>query len=153
AAGMHKQLTSTGWTISDTEVVPFQTVNDWGSILAKVQSADPDLIIFTDYQIGNEASFIKQFRQNPTKSLVFMQYGPSVPEFTGLAGSAADGIIYSNIGGALDSSKWPAGKKLADAYRAAYGSDPGDEGADPYTEVMLYAMGLKKVGDPNQKAA
>ena len=45
------------------------------------------------------ASFLNQFMEQPTKSLLFLQYAPSVPEFVTLTGKKSDGVIYDLLGG------------------------------------------------------
>ena len=81
ADGLVETFKEKGWKIAGEEKVPFGPVNDWGTIIAKIRSANPDFIVNTDYQVSNEASFMQQFLQNPTQSLVFMQYGPNQPQF------------------------------------------------------------------------
>ncbi|RUZ70626.1 amino acid ABC transporter substrate-binding protein, partial [Mesorhizobium sp. M7A.F.Ca.US.003.02.2.1] len=93
--GMKKTFKEKGWTITVDEIVPFGEVTDWRSILAKVRENVPDVVINTDYLPGNSASFLNQFLEQPTKSLVFLQYAPSVPEFVELTGKKSDGVIYN----------------------------------------------------------
>src|SRR5215475_5946205 len=64
---------------------------DWSATLVKIRSQPPGIVFFSDYAAGDEASFIKQFAQSPTKSLVYQQYAPSIPQYLQLAGSAANG--------------------------------------------------------------
>jgi branched-chain amino acid transport system substrate-binding protein len=151
--GLIKTLTSSGWTISANETVPFGPIYDWGTILAKVRAANPDLIINTDYQPGNEASFLKQFLQNPTKSLIFLQYGPAVPQFLQLTGKSSTGVLYDNLTQPILSNRWPTAVHELAAYSNAYHSDPGAYGTFVYDEVMVYADALRKVGNPDDKAA
>ena len=106
--GMKKTFKEKGWTITVDEIVPFGEVTDWRSILAKVRENVPDVVINTDYLPGNSASFLNQFLEQPTKSLVFLQYAPSVPEFVELTGKKSDGVIYNLLGGALTTPNCPA---------------------------------------------
>ena len=103
--GMKKTFKEKGWTISVDEIVPFGEVTDWRSILAKVRENVPDVVINTDYLPGNSASFLNQFLEQPTKSLVFLQYAPSVPEFVELTGKKSNGVIYNLLGGALTTQR------------------------------------------------
>ena len=74
---------------------------NWGGVLVKIRDSNPDVIVFSDYAAGDEAAFIKQFAQNPTKSLVYQQYAPSIPQYLQLAGSSANGVIWSTTVGIL----------------------------------------------------
>src|SRR5258708_16698830 len=74
---------------------------DWTATLVKIRSRPPGIVFFSDYAAGDEASFIKQFRQSPTQSLVYQQYAPSIPQYLQLAGSAAEGVLWSTVVGIL----------------------------------------------------
>ena len=65
-------------------MIPSGEVNDWRAFLAKVRQDPPDLVVNTDWVPANASTFITQFLEDPTDSLVFIQYGPSVPEFLDL---------------------------------------------------------------------
>lgn len=145
--GMKKTFTEKGWTITVDELVPFGEVTDWRSILAKVRENPPDLVINTDYLPGNSASFLNQFLEQPTKSLVFLQYAPSVPEFVQLTGEKSNGVIYNLLGGALVSPKNPRADEVAKKFKDKYGVESGTYGLALYEIVYLYADALKKVGD------
>ena len=103
--GMKKSFTAAGWKVTVDEMVPFGPVNDWRAILAKVRQDPPDLVVNTDYQTSNSALFLKQFLEQPTQSLVFLQYAPSVPEFVDLTKEQSTGVLYNLIGGAIDSTQ------------------------------------------------
>lgn len=150
--GMKKTFREKGWTITVDELVPFGEVTDWRSILAKVRADVPDLVINTDYLPGNSASFLNQFLEQPTKSLVFLQYAPSVPEFVQLTGRKSDGVVYNLLGGPLVSPKNPRTAEVADKFKAAYGVDSGTYGVALYEIVNVYFDALRKVGDPADHA-
>jgi len=150
--GMKKTFTEKGWTITVDEIVPFGEVTDWRSILAKVRENVPDLIINTDYLPGNSASFLNQFLEQPTKSLVFLQYAPSVPEFVELTGKNSNGVIYNLLGGALTTPKNPRAAEVADKFKAKFGVESGTYGVGLYEIANVYFDALKKVGDPSDHA-
>ncbi len=144
--GMKKTFAEQGWTITVDELVPFGEVTDWRSILAKVRADVPDLVINTDYLPGNSASFLNQFLEQPTKSLVFLQYAPSVPEFVELTKKNSDGVIYDLLGGPLTTPKNPRAAEVADKYKAKYGVESGTYGVALYETVYVYLDAVKKAG-------
>lgn len=146
--GMKTSFAAAGWTVTVDEMVPFGPVNDWRASLAKVRQDPPALVVNTDYQPGNSALFLKQFLDQPTQSLVFLQYAPSVPEFVELTKAQSDGILYNLIGGAIDVPNWPRGQEVNNKLVAKFGTKPGVYGAALYEEAMIYFMALEKVGDP-----
>ncbi|MFI0848139.1 ABC transporter substrate-binding protein [Mesorhizobium sp. IMUNJ 23232] len=151
--GMKKTFADKGWTITVDELVPFGEVTDWRAILAKVRENVPDVVINTDYLPGNSASFLNQFLEQPTKSLVFLQYAPSVPEFVELTKANSNGVIYDLLGGPLTTPKNPRAAEVADKYKAKYGVESGTYGVALYETVYLYLDALKKAGDYKDHAA
>lgn len=149
--GMKVSFTEGGWDIVVDELVPFGEVGDWRAILAKVNDTNPDLVINTDYLPGNSALFLNQFLENPTNSLVFLQYAPSVPEFIELTGENSTGVFYNLIGATLIGDGWPLGQKLEATYEEKFGMKPGFYGVGLYDQANLYFDALAEVGDPTQR--
>ena len=56
-------------------------ISEWGPVLAKIRQDPPSVICITHFLPADLAQFAVQFAPNPTPSLVYMQYGPSVPAF------------------------------------------------------------------------
>lgn len=148
--GMKEVFANDGWTITVDEIVTFGEVGDWRSILTKVRETKPNLVINTDYLPGNSALFLKQFLEEPTNSLVFLQYAPSVPEFVTLTGEQSTGVLYDLINAALDTPKWPRGPELLAQYKEKFGIDSGVYGVGLYEMTNMYFDALKQVGDPTK---
>lgn len=149
--GLTENFEAEGWEITMNEVVPFGEVNDWRSLLNRIRQDPPDVIVNTDYQPGNAATFVDQFLEEPTDSLVFIQYAPSVPEFVQLTGEGSTGILYNLLGGTILSSE--RAQEIVAAFEEAYGVEPGTYGVALYEQVLLYADALERVGDPTDRAA
>ena len=120
---------------------------DWGPVLLKIRQEPPGIIFFSDYTPSDEASFMKQWQEAPTKSLVYQQYAPSVPEYLELAGKAGDGVIWSTvIGGIFDDE---IGQTFVKAYKAKHNEAPGLSNAPgQYDAIRLWAQAAALAGDP-----
>jgi len=149
--GLKASFEAAGWTVTSADLLPFGEINDWRAFLARVRQDSPALVINTDYQPGNAAKFLTQFLEQPTNSLVFIQYAPSVPEFLDLTKERATGVVYNLLGGVLDTPKNPRAAEVSAKYKAKYGNEPGSYGPALYEEVYIYADALKKVGDPTKR--
>ena len=79
------------WELVGVEPVVTGTT-DWGPQISKVASANPGVVMNTHWVPAELAAFTKQWVQNPTNSLVYLQYGASVPQYAEIAGEAANGI-------------------------------------------------------------
>jgi branched-chain amino acid transport system substrate-binding protein len=148
--GLRKSFTAAGWTVTDAELVPFGDINDWHAFLAKVRQDSPDIVINTDYQPGNAATFMSQFMEQPTKSLVFIQYAPSVPEFLKLTADKSSGVIYNLLGGALNTPKNPRAAEVLDKFKKRWGVESGPYGVALYEQAQIYFTAVAKVGDPTK---
>jgi branched-chain amino acid transport system substrate-binding protein len=140
-----------GWQVSLFEKV-VAPVAEWGPVLAKIRQDPPDVIFNTDVAVPDIAAFAKQFATDPTRSLVYGQYGPSQPQYKELAGEAANGVIWSAMTSLLPG---PQGKAYVRRYRSTYKSDPGLSAAGfSYDMINLYATGLEASGgDPKDTKA
>lgn len=148
--GMMKQFRSLGWSITAEVVYPNGAIMDWQSFLQKVRDNPPEVIVNADYIFSNAAVFMDQFMENPTDSIVFIQYGPSLPEFLELAKNNSTGIIYDYISAPLPGERYDHILKI---YKAKYPElTPDPYVFSLYEMVYVYADALAKVGDPSKHA-
>jgi branched-chain amino acid transport system substrate-binding protein len=120
---------------------------DWSATLVNIRSKPPGIVFFSDYAAGDEASFIKQFRQSPTQSLVYQQYAPSIPQYLQLAGSAANGVVWSTVVGILQ--KDPIADPFNAAFQRKFNASPGFSNAgDQYDLVHIWANAAAEAGNP-----
>jgi branched-chain amino acid transport system substrate-binding protein len=141
-----RNLEKFGWRVVqfDTYTVP---QNEWGAVLTRIRKNDPDVVFHSDYLVGDEASFIKQFAQAPTRSLVYQQYAPSVPEYLELAGGAANGVLWATASGTITDDD--LGKRFVQLYREAYDAEPGFSIAGlEFDAVHLWALAAGVASDP-----
>ena len=151
ATGMSAHFESLGWTVAGYETVPFASVTDWRGLLAKIREAQPDIVVVTDSSPPNNAALMNQFMENPPNSILFLQYGPSVQEFLDLTGDNSTGLIYNNLGAAIDSK--PEVVEIRDRYEAMYGHRGGYFTVIAYDQIMIYATCLEEVGDASDRLA
>ncbi|MEM9105641.1 MAG: ABC transporter substrate-binding protein [Pseudomonadota bacterium] len=152
ADGMVESFTAAGWEVTENDLLPFGEINDWRAFLAKIRANPPAVLINTDYVSANAATFMTQFMEDPTNSLVFIQYAPSVPEFLDLTKEKSSGVVYNLLGGVLNTPTNPRAAEVLEKYKAKFGNEPGTYGPALYEQVLIYADALGKVGDPTKRA-
>lgn len=118
-----------GWDISlfETVVVP---ISEWGPTLQKIRQDPPAAIVVTHWAPQDLAQFMIQFVANPTDSLVYLQYGPSLAAFREIGREAANGAIYSTVIGAVQDE---IGLDFMQRYKARFG-----EGSSPLIGQQTY---------------
>jgi branched-chain amino acid transport system substrate-binding protein len=149
--GLRKSFTEAGWTVTMEELLPFGEINDWRALLARVRQQPPDLLINTDYLPANAATFMTQFIEDPTDSLVFIQYAPSVPEFVDLTAEKSTGVVYNLLGGIVQSPKNPRAAEVMAKYQERWGVESGSYGVALYEMMQIYFDALQKVGAPTER--
>ena len=149
--GLKKSFAGGGWEVVVDEMIPSGEVNDWRAFLAKVRQDPPDLVVNTDWMPSNASTFITQFLEDPTDSLVFVQYGPSVPEFLDLTKEKATGLIYNLLGGHIPTTE--RAQMVMKKYEDRWGSEPGPYGVLVYEMMQIYLESVQKVGDPTDRRA
>jgi hypothetical protein len=114
-----------GWKESLREAVPGGTV-EYGPLLSKLKADPPAIIFDTDFAPSDEAALLKQFQADPLPSLIFFQYGPSLPDFLPLAKENGVGALFHECRGLLRNArgydyeahywaKWNSAPALADS--------------------------------------
>ncbi|MEB8387246.1 ABC transporter substrate-binding protein [Rhodobacteraceae bacterium KMM 6894] len=132
------------------EVSLFETVKvpvtDWGPTLAKLRADPPAVIAVTHFYTSDQAQFMNQFMNDPTDSLVYMQYGASLAAFRDIAGDNSVGVTYATVIGALQDE---IGTAFADAYKARFGENASPNGGgQTYTAMHAYAIAAALAGGP-----
>jgi branched-chain amino acid transport system substrate-binding protein len=151
ATGFQTQIKQLGWNVLTTDGVTEGSVPDWGPVLSRVKQAAPSVLFTSDFSPADDAAMAKAWAASPTKTLLYQQYGPSVPEYLNLAGPAANGIIWATVLGLLPDK---IGNDFRSRYAAKFGAQPGWANAGGcYDEVMVWAEAVAMSGDPkNYKA-
>jgi len=144
-----EEMEQRGWTTTEDETVTFGTV-EFGPFLEKIRANPPAVIYNTDWSPSDLANFVLQFVENPTKSLIYGQWAPSVPEFLELTGEDGNGLIWSTVAGPL------YGDPVTDAwyakYKAKYNEEPGMQGALMYDMIWLWATAVALAGTVEAEA-
>jgi branched-chain amino acid transport system substrate-binding protein len=143
-AGAFKDgVTKLGWQVAVDEKVP-TPVSDWGAVLGKIREAQPAMIVNTDFNPADLATFTKGIVEAPPPALLYEQYGPSIPEFLKLAGDAANGVIWSTVIGVLPDDN---GENWKQRYQQKWGEAPGlSNSGSCYDAVMLYLKAVEQAG-------
>ncbi len=112
--------------------------------MAKIRQDPPAVIAVTHFLPADLAQFMVQFVPNPTPSLIYMQYGPSIPAFRDIAKEASVGVLYATVVGALQDE---IGSAFEKRYKAKFGENAGhNSGAQPYDGAYVWATAAALAG-------
>ena len=150
AEGLAQVFGERGWEVVGQDTVPFQAVTDWRTQLARIREANPAVIVNTEWSASGSATFFNQFMEQPTDSLVFLQYAPSIPEFQSLTRGQAVGVMYSMLGGAIDSREDT--QRISAKFAELHGPG-GYFSVAGYNAVHLYAYCINQGNAPSDRMA
>lgn len=132
-----------GWDISlyETVVVP---ISEWGPTQAKLREDPPAVIAVTHWVPQDLAQFMIQFVPNPTNSLVYMQYGPSLAAFREIGKENVNGVLYSTVIASLQDE---IGNDFNTRYKAKFGASASPlVAAQVYDSAHYYALAAAIAG-------
>jgi branched-chain amino acid transport system substrate-binding protein len=139
-----------GWEIVGVDPVDTgggtAPVADWTPYIAKVKDSGAAVTFNTHWNPADHAAFMKAWVADPADSLVYLQYGASIPEFLELAGDAANGAIWATVLGLMND---PVGLAFQERYQAKWDAPAGFSNAGTgYDSVYLIAHAWAMAGDP-----
>jgi branched-chain amino acid transport system substrate-binding protein len=124
-------------------------VQDWSNVVRQLKETDASVIMIDHFIAAELAAFAKEFIANPVpNSLVYLQYGPSQPEFLTLTKAAGNGFCWSTVTGVYDD-------ETGRAFRAKYKKRfPGVMGlvytGFGYDMAYVLKRAWEGVGDPRK---
>jgi len=130
-------------------------VNDWGPVIRRLKEVDAGAIMINHWVAAEYAAFCKQFVADPVPgSLVYLQYGPSQPEFLELGGRATEGFCWSTVLGIYGDQ---IGQDFRKKYLARFSEFVGNMGlvytGNGYDIVQYLKRSWEATGDPEDFAA
>lgn len=147
ANAMRERAADYGYEISLFETVPFPN-SEWGPVLAKLREDPPAAVAITHFLPQDLAQFMVQFRPQPTDTLVYMQYGPSLPAFREIGGENVNGVLYSTVIGALPDEY---GKPYELKYKERFGENSAHNTASQtYEGLWHWALASAIAGGPGE---
>jgi len=139
--------TNGDWEIGAITDIQFP-VQDWAPVIRALQETDAAAIMIDHWVAAELAAFAQQYASDPVPgALVYLQYGPSQPEFLDLSQGAGEGMIWGTVYGVYADEKGTAFRKK---YQAKY---PGTMGmvytGGGYDAVMMLVKAWTEVGNPD----
>ena len=141
------EIKNSDWEVAAITDIQFP-VQDWTPIIKALRNTDAAAIMIDHWVAAELAAFAQQYAFDPVPgALVYLQYGPSQPEFLELAAGAGEGMVWGTVYGVYADEK---GTAFRERYKAKY---PGIMGmvytGGGYDAVHILAEAWKSAGDPN----
>ena len=132
------------WETVVDEVFPFGAL-EFGVQLAKIREANPGVIFFNGINLPESVAFVSQFLEDPTDSLLHVQYAPSIAQFKEMLGDQSEGIMWQSI---IVANPTYDMAEMWERYTSKYGEEPGRcLFWSNYDMVSGWAEAVEAVGD------
>jgi len=135
-----------GWDVVMYEIFPLGT-SEWGPLLAEIRAEDPALIFFSSQDITSGVTFLNQFLENPTNSLIDFACTLWWSGFLETMGEGANGIVGWFGQEPLPAPDDPEGDLLKERYEARFGIPPAGAWVCSYDTIGTWAAAVERVGD------
>ncbi|MFC1992089.1 ABC transporter substrate-binding protein, partial [Chloroflexota bacterium] len=120
---------------------------EWGPILSKIRELEPAIINFEVVAVEEGVTFIQQFLENPTDSIIWTGYGGPNPGYAELMGEDINGVMCSIWSYPLNTEK---GVQYREAFEKRYGKELSLLSAGGgYDALNLWANAVEIAGDPS----
>ena len=146
-AAVAAEAEKAGWQVVMNETFPYGTT-DWGSILTKIRAEQPAAIVCSVLSVADISSFVKQFMENPSPSLLDISYMVVFKETQEAVGNDLIGVmgyVTSYVPPSPENDAWKA------RFKEMFGMDvPLTTPPSTYDSVMIWVEAVKAVGDPTK---
>ena len=134
------------WELAGVTDIQFP-VQDWSPVISALLESDAGVIMIDHWVAAELAAFTQTYAYDPVDgALVYLQYGPSQPEFLSLAEDAAEGFVWGTVYGTYaDDQGMAFRKKYQEKHPGIMGMVYTGGG---YDAVHLLADAWRKAGDP-----
>ncbi len=110
-----------GWEVILDDTYPYDNT-EFGPQLAKIRAEKPAIIFGCLTSQPSSVAFMNQFLQNPTNSLVYIQWSPASPEFINTLQDKANGVVWQTLVATLPTAENKAWEK---EFTTRFGRMPG----------------------------
>lgn len=132
-----------GWEVVLDDVSPVGTT-DFSSQLAVIRRENPSIVMCNITTVDEGVAFMNQFLEDPTDSLVYIHFIPSMPEFRDLLGEDADGVFWQTCLAPIPSEE---ADEWEERYIEMFDREPGAYAAWEYDSIFMWREAVKEVGD------
>ncbi|WP_024927468.1 MULTISPECIES: ABC transporter substrate-binding protein [unclassified Mesorhizobium] len=133
-----------GWQLAFGPHIVLTPTTEWRDVLKQVRAVKPAVIANTHFYTGDLAHFHLQFMEEPTNSIVYLQYGAMHQSFSDITQAKGVGVIVSTMIGLLRDDM---GKHFAELYLARFGQGSTPQvGCQSHTAMHHYAVAASIAG-------
>ena len=110
-----------GWEVVLDDTYSYGNT-EFGAQLATIRAEEPAIIFGCLTSVDSAVAFMNQFLENPTNSMIYIQWSPNSPEFINLLGEKANGVLWSTLIGGLPT---PENEAFAKEFEERQARKPG----------------------------
>lgn len=140
--GVKKAFEDAGWEIVLNDTYAYNNT-EFGSQLAKIRAEKPAIIMGQLTSNDSAVAFMNQFLENPTDSLIYVQWSPASPEFINLLGDKANGVMWQTLVNILPENK----ATYYPLFQAANNREPGANPPQVWDDFYMWKAAVESCGN------
>ncbi|MFD7432387.1 ABC transporter substrate-binding protein [Streptomyces sp. NPDC059818] len=140
-------MEAAGWRV-EFRIKTRPPYDDWSTVLEQLRRTSPAALMLGNHPPTAMAAFQRAFVRDPSPTLVYNVYTPSVPAYLGAAGEAAEGVVWASVTGRYGDAR---GASFARNYARLHGGIPGHGLAGAgYDQVQVLARAWGATSGPGR---
>ncbi|MGW0954422.1 ABC transporter substrate-binding protein [Streptomyces sp. NPDC002545] len=148
-AGGADLVEAAGWRV-EFRIRTRPPYDDWSEVLRQLRRVSPAALLLGNHPPTATAAFQRAFVRDPSPTLIYNVYTPSVPAYVSAAGEAAEGVVWASVTGRYGDAR---GAAFARNYARLHGGVPGHGLAGAgYDQVQVLARAWSTVTRPGSSA-
>jgi len=145
-AGIKEAAAEIGWEIVLDDTYQYDNT-EFGPQLAKIRAENPAIIYALCTSQPSAVAFMNQFLQNPTQSVIYIQWSPVSPEFIGTLQEKANGVTWATLVAGLPNEE---NAQYAEEFETRFNRPPG--AGLPYfidDHLQIWKLAVEECGAPD----
>ena len=139
-----------GWELQVIRLAG-QSEDAWAEVANRMRGTEPGAVMIGDYLVEGAVAFLDSFLRDPSDTLLYSLYAPSVPEFRARMGNKADGLLWATVTGTYSD---PLARSFVNKYHDRFGINPGRSHAGiAYDRVRVIANAWLHAANPRDHGA
>jgi branched-chain amino acid transport system substrate-binding protein len=137
-----------GWSLEIVQPME-HSIGTWAALAERIVRTEPAAVMLGHYLVDGTVAFLDAFLGDPSDTLVYSIYAPSVRAFRERLGEKAEGLLWATVTGTYSD---PLARAFATKYTNRFGIEPGRSHAGiAYDRVRLAASAWSQVANPRAR--
>lgn len=140
-----------GWHLDVLRLPADGSLISWADVADEIRRQEPAAVMLGHYFVEGTIAFVNEFLRDPSDTLLYCVYAPSVPEFRTRVPGGGNGVLWASVTGTYTDA---LSRAFVQRYRSRFGVTPGRSHAGiAYDRVQLLGKAWSQAQNPRDHRA